>query len=148
MRAHSWQLIAPAILLLLSLQSAFADPWITAVTPRLIGRGTTSEIIIAPWRHEASALLFYPHATADAVPAAANTPATGIRCISTQFDPAKQQLTCQLEVSADCRPGEYPFRVLTAVGLSSMVMPHGIDNNFTFHSDCVCSKIFFTNSRA
>lgn len=124
MRAHSWQLIAPAILLLLSLQSAFADPWITAVTPRLIGRGTTSEIIIAPWRHEASALLFYPHATADAVPAAANTPATGIRCISTQFDPAKQQLTCQLEVSADCRPGEYPFRVLTAVGLSSMGTVH------------------------
>ncbi|MFM7056871.1 MAG: serine protease [Planctomycetota bacterium] len=118
------RIVAPALLLLLALQPTLADPWIAGVTPRLIGRGTTSEIVIAPWRHEASTLLFYPHSTADSVPSHPSTPAAGIRCINSHFDPAKQQLTCQLEVTADCRPGEYPFRVLTAVGLSSMGTVH------------------------
>jgi hypothetical protein len=120
MSVISRAMLAPAITLLCLLTPALADPWIAGVTPRTIGRGVTSEIVISQWRHEASRVLFYPHATADAVPPAANTPAPGIRCVSTRFDSAKQQLTCQLEVSADCRPGEYPFRILTAVGLSSM----------------------------
>jgi hypothetical protein len=124
MRALCRRILVTAFVLLAALPSALADPWIAGVTPRLIGRGTTSEIVIAPWRHEASAVLFYPHSTADAVPASANVPASGIRCLSSCFDPARQQLTCQLEVTADCRPGEYSFRVLTAVGLSSLGTVH------------------------
>lgn len=124
MRAICRSLLAAAILPLLFLAPAWADPWIAGVTPRLVGRGVTSQIVISPWRHPASAVIFYPQTTADVVPGAANSPPAGIRCLNTQFDSAKEQLICQLEVSADCRPGEYPFRVLTAVGLSSMGTVH------------------------
>lgn len=99
---------------------ASADPWIEGVTPRLVGRGTTAEITIARWRHEASDVLFYPPATyAPWTPGGPGNEAR-IRCVGTEFDTSKQQLVCRLEVAADCPPGEHPFRVLTAVGLSSM----------------------------
>ena len=115
-------LLAWAIIGSVFAADAMADPWISGVTPRLVGRGTTCEIVIAPWRHEASDVMFYPPATyapwtgSDA----SSTAAAGIRCVGTQFDSAKQRLVCQLEVAPDCRSGEHPFRVLTAVGLSSM----------------------------
>jgi hypothetical protein len=101
---------------------AMADPWISGVTPRLVGRGTACEIVIAPWRHEASEVMFYPPATYAPWTAsdASSSAAAGIRCVGTQFDSAKQRLVCQLEVAPDCRSGEHAFRVLTAVGLSSM----------------------------
>ena len=102
--------------------AALADPWISGVTPRLVGRGTTEEIVVAPWRHEALGVVFYPRATHAPVTAPGDPP-TGeppIRCAGTTFDAAKQQLVCRLEIAADCPPGEHPFRVLTAVGLSSL----------------------------
>lgn len=97
---------------------ASADPWIAGVTPRVIGCGTTSEIIVAPWRHEAIDIIFYPLATVG--PETTHHDPPGVRCVGTQFDFDKHRLVCQLEVAADCPPGEYPFRVLTAVGLSSL----------------------------
>lgn len=97
---------------------AAADPWIAGVKPRLIGRGGTAEIVIDRWGHEAQGLVFYPPVIGS--PKAGQSPATGIRCVSTQFDESKKTLTCQLEVAADCQPGEHPFRVLTAAGISTM----------------------------
>jgi len=102
--------------------AAVADTWIDGVTPRLVGRGKTSEIVIYPWRHEATDVLFYPPATF--APWTAADPgargAVGIRCVGTTFDAAKDRLVCKFEVGPDCQPGEHPFRVLTAAGLSSM----------------------------
>ncbi len=97
---------------------ALGDPWISGVTPRLVGRGAMAEIVIAPWGHEARELVFYPPTT-DASQAVSGTVA-GVRCIGTSFDAAKKRLVCQLEIAADCQPGEHPFRVLTDVGLSTM----------------------------
>ena len=122
MCALSRVFLASAILVSFLVADAVADPWISGVTPRLVGRGTTCEIEVAPWRHEASQILFYPPATYApwTAPDASPGSAPGIRCVGTEFDAAKQRLVCRLEVAADCRSGEHPFRVLTAVGLSSM----------------------------
>lgn len=110
------------ILVPLLAADAMADPWIDGVKPRLVGRGTTCEIVVAPWHHEATEVVLYPPATFAPWKASDSSPAAtpGIRCVGTQFDAAKQRLVCTLEVAADCLPGEHPFRVLTAVGLSSM----------------------------
>jgi hypothetical protein len=97
---------------------ALADPWISGVTPRLVGRGTTAEIVVGQWHHEAKELLFYPQWSGS--PGTGIAAATGIRCVGTQFDEAKKRLVCRLEVAADCQPGEYAFRILTSAGLSSM----------------------------
>ncbi|MCA9044131.1 MAG: PPC domain-containing protein [Planctomycetaceae bacterium] len=122
MCAFSRTIFSSALLVLVLGGAASADPWIAGVTPRLIGRGTTSEIVIAQWRHDALELIFYPPNTADL--GVNNESPSGIRCVGTQFDDQKNQLVCQIEVDANCRPGEYPFRVLTAVGLSSMGTVH------------------------
>jgi hypothetical protein len=108
-------------LFLLGVESV-ADPWIDGVKPRLIGRGTACDIVVAPWQHEASEVVFYPPATFAPWTAheSSSSAVPGIRCVGTTFDAAKRQLVCHLEVAADCRAGEHPFRVLTAVGLSSM----------------------------
>jgi hypothetical protein len=118
-----FQLPAAAVVLVAVLGSAAAaDTWINGVTPRMLGRGKTSEIVIGGWRHEATDVLFYPPATF--APWRASDPgargAVGIRCVGTTFDATKDRLVCTLEVAADCPPGEHPFRVLTAAGLSSM----------------------------
>ena len=122
MRTFIRSILAAAALIACLGRHAVADPWIAGVTPRLVGRGTACEIEIAPWRHEASQVVFYPPATYApwAATDASAGAAPGIRCIGSTFDSAKQRLVCRLEVAADCRPGEHPFRVLTAVGLSSM----------------------------
>ncbi len=114
--------VVPVILVFLAAAEVSADPWIDGVKPRLVGRGTTCEIVVAPWHHEATEIMFYPPATfAPWVASEANPSAgPGIRCVEAQFDAAKKRLVCQLEVASDCRSGEHPFRVLTAVGLSSM----------------------------
>ncbi|MCG6158158.1 PPC domain-containing protein [Rubinisphaera margarita] len=122
MRAFSRVIIRSAFVVLISGGAASADPWIESVKPRLVGRGTTSEIVISKWRHEAQELIFYPAQTMDA--AEGNDSAKGIRCVGTEFDAEKDRLLCRLEVADDCQPGEYPFRVLTAVGLSSMGTVH------------------------
>ena len=115
-------ILAAAALMACLGHDAAADPWIASVTPRLVGRGTTCEMEISPWRHEASQVVFYPPATYAPWTAPDTSPGAvpGIRCVSSEFDAAKQRLVCRLDVAADCRPGEHPFRVLTAVGLSSM----------------------------
>ncbi len=122
MRAFSATIFSSAMLGIFLGSIATADPWIAGVTPRLVGRGTTSEIVVAPWRHEALEVVFYPQATyaPRTAPDTCPNAAPGIRCVGTQFDAAKERLICKLEVAPDCRPGEYPFRVHTAVGLSSM----------------------------
>lgn len=134
MHVFSRAFVALAILVAALATDVAADPWISSTTPRLVGRGTTCEMVIAPWRHEASEVVFYPPATYAPWTASdpnqkpdaafgqkqAPGPAAGIRCVATQFDAAKQRLVCKLEVAPDCRPGEHPFCVLTAVGLSSM----------------------------
>jgi len=122
MRATSWVLFLSAISCLVSGQVASADPWISSVKPRLVARGEVSELVLASWRHEAQELIFYPPKT----PAGKteNQPAPGIRCVETVFDADKDRLICRVEVDGDCQPGEYPFRVLTAVGLSSMGTVH------------------------
>ncbi len=114
--------VVPVILVFLAAAEVSADPWIDGVKPRLGGRATTCEIVVAPWHHEATEIMFYPPATfAPWVASEANPSAgPGIRCVEAQFDAAKKRLVCRLEVAADCRSGEHPFRVLTAVGLSSM----------------------------
>ena len=122
MRASSRApLVAVALVPLLACV-AWADTWINGVTPRLVGRGKTSELVINGWRHEATGVLFYPPATFAPWTATDATArgAAGIRCVGTAFDAAKERLVCTLEVSADCQPGEHPFRILTAAGLSSM----------------------------
>ncbi|SMP65562.1 hypothetical protein SAMN06265222_10990 [Neorhodopirellula lusitana] len=126
MHKFSRAILSSAILVVLSSGFAIADPWIAGVTPRLVGRGVTSEIVISRWRHEASELVFYPpgmtapeYSNRDE----GNRP-PGIRCVETELDADKERLMCRLEVAADCQPGEYPFRVLTAVGLSSMGTVH------------------------
>ncbi|MEZ6091970.1 MAG: PPC domain-containing protein [Pirellulaceae bacterium] len=121
MRAFSWTIISSAIIVVLFGGVASADPWIAGVKPRLIGRGTTSEIIVSPWRHEATEVIFYPQRMNGAD---GETSAIGVRCVETTFEPEKNQLICRLEVADDCSPGEYPFRVLTDVGLSSMGTVH------------------------
>jgi len=120
-------LLASALFVTSLSTESVADPWISGVTPRLVGRGSTAEITVAPWRHEAQQVVFYPQPTygpwdaADtAEPGRVPGADPGIRCVGTRFDAAKQQLVCQIEIASDCRPGEHPFRVLTAVGLSSM----------------------------
>ncbi|MFM8893695.1 MAG: hypothetical protein ACKOTB_19150, partial [Planctomycetia bacterium] len=121
MHANSRTVLASVVAFALLAADAAADPWIAAVTPRLVGRGGTCEIVINQWRHEVADVLFYPPATyAPWTPSDAAATAAGIRCVGTEFSPEKQRLVCRLEVAADCRPGEHPFRVLTAVGLSSM----------------------------
>ncbi|QDT64717.1 PPC domain-containing protein [Calycomorphotria hydatis] len=122
MRAYRYVLSLSIIALGFLSGIASADPWIAGVKPRLVGRGTTSEIIIAPWRHEAQELIFYPQKTITT--GSEENVAKGVRCVETKFDAEKNQLVCRLEVDNDCQPGEYPFRVLTAVGLSSMGTVH------------------------
>jgi len=122
MRPHRALLLASMATVSLAAADASADPWISGVTPRLVGRGGTCEVVVAPWRHEAVDVVFYPESTyapwssADA----GRGGSAAIRCTETSFDAARQRLVCRLEISADCPPGEHPFRVLTAVGLSSM----------------------------
>lgn len=118
MGAFNWAVRSFAIVGMILAGAASADPWIAGVTPRVIGRGTTSEISIAGWRHEALGVVFYPQTELGA--AAATGDAQGIRCVETEFDAEKERLIGRLEVDDDCQPGEYPFRVHTAVGLSSM----------------------------
>ena len=122
MRASSRASVTAPVLVCLLASVAAADTWINGVTPRLVGRGGTSELVITGWRHEATDVLFYPRATfAPWTAADADARgAVGIRCVGTAFDAAKERLVCTLEVAPDCRPGEHPFRVLTAAGLSSM----------------------------
>lgn len=134
MRVNSRILLALAVLAAVLASDALADPWIGGVTPRLIGRGKTCEIVVDRWAHEATAVVFYPQATfapwtpaqpprpaeSGSIPGAIPGSDPGIRCLGTQFDAEKQRLVCTLEVAADCRVGEHPFRVLTAAGLSSM----------------------------
>ena len=122
MRASSRAPVTAPVLVCLLASVAAADTWINGVTPRLVGRGGTSELVITGWRHEATDVLFYPRATfAPWTAADADARgAVGIRCVGTAFDAAKERLVCTLEVAPDCRPGEHPFRVLTAAGLSSM----------------------------
>ncbi len=122
MRMFRWMICLSAFIVFYSNATLLADPWIAGVKPRLIERGSTSEIIIAPWRHEAQELIFYPAKTMG--PDVGNREAAGIRCVETRFDAEKDQLICEIEVATDCQPGEYPFRVLTAVGLSSMGTVH------------------------
>ncbi len=122
MRAFIGPILSLLICFVLSGGVVSADPWIAGVTPRLVGRGTTSEIVISSWRHEAIDVLFYPDNSVGSDDESSDQ--TGIRCIGTQFDSEKQRLICQFEVATDCRPGEHPFRVLTAVGLSSMGTVH------------------------
>jgi hypothetical protein len=126
MRPFNRVLLATAILVPLVPAAAVADSWIDAVTPRIVGRGATADIVIRPWRQEAKQVLFYPPATFAPWTAAdpSERAAAGIRCVGTRFDDKKKQLTCTLEVDADCRPGEHPFRVLSATGLSSMGTVH------------------------
>jgi hypothetical protein len=115
--------VAMATFMAVVAASAVADPWIdNGVKPRLLGRGTTGEIVVSPWHHEATAVVFYPPATFAPWTAADPDPdaTPGIRCVGTQFDAEKQRLVCRFEVAADCRPGEHPFRVLTPKGLSSL----------------------------
>ena len=123
MRAIALARFVAATLPLVLAASAVADPWIdSGVKPRLLGRGTTGEIVVTPWHHEALDVVFYPPATFApwTGPDAASAAAAGIRCTGTEFDAAKQRLVCRLDVAADCRPGEHPFRILTAAGLSSL----------------------------
>jgi hypothetical protein len=122
MRGCRCSLVVSMMLVVGAAAEVLADPWISGVTPRLVGRGSTCEIVVAPWRHEAVDVVFYPEATyAPWSPSAAGGGGTdAIRCTGTTFDAAKQRLVCRLDVAADCPPGEHPFRVLTAVGLSSM----------------------------
>ena len=111
----------PAAVAMIALGLSFpaaADPWIAGVKPRLVGRGTTTEITIAQWGHEARGLVFYPPLTGSPKPRQAV--ANGIRCTDTQYDAGKKQLTCRLEIAPDCEPGEHPFRVLTDAGISTM----------------------------
>ena len=122
MRAISWVLFLSAVFFLVSGDVASADPWISSVKPRLVGRGEVSELVLTSWRHEALELIFYPPQTIEGE--VKNKPADGIRCVGTEFDAKKDQLICRVEVDNDCQPGEYPFRVLTAVGLSSMGTVH------------------------
>ncbi|MCM2374451.1 serine protease [Aporhodopirellula aestuarii] len=126
MRTFIAAFLSPAFLVVLSSGLALADPWIAGVTPRLVGRGVTSEITISSWRHEALEVLFYPPGIAGPNTGSISDTSMqpGIRCVGTQFDADKERLVCQLEVAEDCQPGEYPFRVLTAVGLSSMGTIH------------------------
>lgn len=119
MRSFRWTMVSFAFSILFLAGSASADPWISSVTPRLVGRGTTSEIVIAPWRHESLEMLFYPAATYAPWNASDMNP-TGIRCVATQFIAEKEQLICKLEIAPECRTGEHPFRILTRLGLSSM----------------------------
>ncbi len=122
MRAFSGTILSFTMVIVFTTAVASADPWIAGVTPRLVGRGTTSEIVVAPWRHEALDLLFYPYKSVGPDDTFSEQP--GIQCVGTQFDAAKQRLICRIEIAADCRPGEHPFRVLTAVGLSSLGTVH------------------------
>jgi hypothetical protein len=119
MRSFRWTIFSFAISFLFLTGSVYADPWISSVTPRLVGRGTTCEIMIAPWRHESLDVLFYPTTTYAPWTAADQNPC-GIRCVATQFIAEKEQLICKLEIAPDCRTGEHPFRILTRLGLSSM----------------------------
>ncbi|WP_339743126.1 PPC domain-containing protein [uncultured Rubinisphaera sp.] len=118
MHAFIGPILSLIICIVFSCDLVSADPWIAGVTPRLVGRGTTSEIVINRWRHEAIDVLFYPYNSVG--PDEENPEQPGIRCVGTQFDSEKQRLICQVEVATNCRAGEHPFRVLTAVGLSSM----------------------------
>jgi hypothetical protein len=122
MRVSSPAPFAALVLVPLLAAAAAADTWINGVTPRLVGRGKSSELVITGWRHEATDVLFYPPATFAPWTAAdaGGRAAVGIRCVGTTFDAAKDRLVCTLEVAPDCPPGEHPFRVLTAAGLSSM----------------------------
>ncbi|MFM8579638.1 MAG: PPC domain-containing protein, partial [Planctomycetaceae bacterium] len=122
MRASDRAPLAAVALIPLLACVATADTWIDAVRPRLVGRGRASEIVINGWRNEATDVLFYPQATFAPWTAAdqGSRGAVGIRCVGTTFDAAKDRLVCTLEVAPDCRPGEHPFRVVTAAGLSSM----------------------------
>jgi hypothetical protein len=122
MRASSRLPFVALVLVSVLASTAAADTWINGVTPRLVGRGKKSELVIGGWRHEATDVLFYPPATFAPWTAAdtSGRAAAGIRCVGTTFDATKDRLVCTLEVSPDCRPGEHPFRILTAAGLSSM----------------------------
>jgi len=121
MRTSTCRICYLLLLVLAMGDAASADPWIAGVKPRLIGRGTASEIVIAQWRHEAQGLIFYPAKT---MSSEQSDVATGIRCVESKFDADKDQLICTIQVDDSCQPGEYPFRVLTAVGLSSMGTVH------------------------
>ena len=120
MRSFRFLILSFSSLVVILQVVAIADPWIAGVTPRIVGRGTTSEIVIAPWRHEAVDVLFYPQATYAPWTAVDANTSSGIRCVGMHFDVAKERLICKLEVPPNCRPGEHPFRVLTGLGLSSM----------------------------
>ncbi|NBU40474.1 MAG: hypothetical protein EBS51_06620, partial [Planctomycetia bacterium] len=64
MRAIALARFVAATLPLVLAASAVADPWIdSGVKPRLLGRGTTGEIVVTPWHHEALDVVFYPPAT-------------------------------------------------------------------------------------
>ena len=106
MHCCSRAFLAVALLVPLLAADAVADPWIeSGVKPRLVGRGTTCEVVVAPWRHEATEVVFYPPATFVPWTAPDSSPDAnpGIRCVGTHFDSAKQRLVCKLEVTADCR---------------------------------------------
>ncbi|MCA8989192.1 MAG: hypothetical protein KDA78_16210, partial [Planctomycetaceae bacterium] len=94
MRAFSRAVCSTSFLVLILGSVASADPWIEGVKPRLIGRGTTSEIIISRWRNEALELIFYPQKSME--PVQGNQEASGIHCVGTRFDPDKNHLVCQL----------------------------------------------------
>ena len=89
--------------------SAAAAPRIWKVTPRIITRGTTAEVTVERWYHEARELLFY---------------GPGVRCTATAFDADKHKLTCTLVIAADCLLGEQPFRIRTDEGLSDLGTIH------------------------
>ena len=63
MHAFIGPILSLIICIVFSCDLVSADPWIAGVTPRLVGRGTTSEIVIDRWRHEAIDVLFYPYNT-------------------------------------------------------------------------------------
>ena len=49
MHVYSWSIRSSAVLLLILGNVAAADPWISSVKPRLIGRGETTEISLRHW---------------------------------------------------------------------------------------------------
>ena len=81
---------------------AAADPWIAGVKPRLVGRGTTTEVTISQWGHEARGLIFYPPLTGSPKPRQAV--ASGIRCTGTQYDEGNAALRNSRLGLTNCPP--------------------------------------------
>jgi hypothetical protein len=98
-----------ALLAALLPSGAAAAPRIWTVSPRVVQRGTTAEIVIDRWYHEARELLFY---------------GPGLRCTASSLDADKHLLTCTLHIDPDCPLGEQAFRIRTDESLSDIGTIH------------------------